>query len=95
MSNWKKGIPEDCDYYIFDDFPPERVTALYKQFMGCQLEFEVTDKYMPKLTISNAYPKPSIFLFNNQAWGDLSMKLDMGWVAGNASIVFIEDPLFA
>lgn len=95
MSNWKKGIPDDADYYVFDDFPPERVLTLYKQFMGCQLEFEVTDKYMPKITISNVYPKPSIFLFNNQAYGDFSAKCDLGWVHGNTSIVFIEEALFA
>lgn len=86
MTNWR-----DCDfvgdYFVFDDFPAERIVSLYKSFMGGQKEFTVTDKYYAKHTIVNEYPRPSIFLFNTPEWAKCTTLLDMDWVNDNAFIV--------
>jgi len=94
MSDWKSADLSSADYYVFDDFPPERVLSLYKQFMGCQLNFTVTDKYMAKLTISNSYPKPSIFCFNPKAYQEFWAKADGDWLIGNVNTVIINESLF-
>lgn len=96
MSNWKSAAVNsgEYDYFVFDDFPAERIPAIYKQFMGCQAEFTVTDKYFPKMTIVNPFPRPSIFLFNTPEWEKATALLDMAWVRENIIEIMVFDKLY-
>lgn len=94
MCDWKSAdLTKPYGHAVFDDFPPERLKSSYKQFMGCQQEFTVTDKYMKKVTIRN-WSIPSIFLFNTEAFNSLNGVLDMDWVRGNCTIIYIPNSLF-
>lgn len=79
-------------YWVFDDFPAERVKSNYKQFMGGQREFTVTDKYLKKSTIINF--GPAIYLFNSPEWDACYTVLDMHWVQENCTIIQINNKLY-
>lgn len=79
-------------YWVFDDFPVERIKTNYKQFMGCQKEFAVTDKYMKKSTIVNF--GPAIYLFNTPEYNQLLLHCDMNWVEDNCVIINIRNKLY-
>lgn len=93
MVDWK-AWPNitGCSYWVFDDFPPERIKSSYKQFMGNQKEFTVTDKYLKKSTIANI--GPAIYLFNTPDFNNLNLHLDMGWVYDNCTVINIENKLY-
>lgn len=97
MSNWAETIDVNSpayDYFVFDDFPAERMPAIYKFFMGAQHEFTVTDKYLKKLTIRHPYPRPSIFLFNTPEWEKACGLMDMRWVRENVVEIMVFDKLY-
>lgn len=94
MVDWKAvNLSDTYDYAVFDDFPADRLKSSYKQFMGCQKEFTVTDKYCKKITIRN-WSIPSIYLFNNAEFENLHNILDWNWVINNCVIVEINNSLF-
>jgi len=51
------------DFVILDDIKWPNLQAILKGIIGCQEEFELTDKYMKKHTIANWF-KPCILLWN-------------------------------
>jgi hypothetical protein len=53
---------EDCKYAIFDDFEDWTKFYMYKQFLGAQEEFVLTDKYRKKR--NKRWGKPSIVISN-------------------------------
>lgn len=92
MYDWKSPQPKDATYWVFDDFPVERLKGQYKGFMGGQKEFTVTDKYMAKKTLTNI--GPAIYLFNNAEYAIIHNHLDMAWVHGNSVIIEITESLY-
>ena len=42
----------DCNYVVIDDIPLNQLKQ-YKQFLVCQQEYTVTDKYLKKRNIRN------------------------------------------
>jgi hypothetical protein len=49
---WNANIlDESAEYVIIDDIPLERtdMNRVYKQLLGCQKDFSVTDKYLKKV----------------------------------------------
>lgn len=86
MVNFKKWFNSpELEYVIFDDIEWDNVKSFKKQWFGCQREFEVTDKYMPKKTIK--YGVPLIYLCND------CPPLD-AWMLGNVVVVELTSPLF-
>lgn len=73
-------------YGIFDDFDWNKFGS-YKQWLGAQAEFTVTDKYRKKLKF--LWGKPCIILSNN-----LPTFEDMTWVAMNCIIFNLQNKLF-
>lgn len=64
-----KKWDDDVDYIILDDMdsngkPLEECFRSWKPFFGAQLEFELCDKYMPKVSIEN-WGKPCIWISNS------------------------------
>lgn len=49
-------------YIVVDDVPWEKF-GCWKQILGCQEEFVITDKYVKKIRVKN-WGKPCIFLCN-------------------------------
>lgn len=86
MVNFKTWFNHpDLDYVIFDDFKWETVEPYHKQWFGCQQEFTVTDKYMPKKNIMLGVPL--IWLCN-----DCPPLND--WMLGNVDVIYLNTPLF-
>lgn len=56
-----KQFNADADYVIFDDFDWKYMPNK-KQWLGCQKEFTISDKYVKKLTVT--WGKPCIYLCN-------------------------------
>lgn len=94
MCDWKgTNFDKPYTHAVFDDFPADRLKSTYKQFMGCQNEFTVTDKYLKKVTIKN-WSIPSIYLFNDQEFNLLSSTLDWDWVRENVIIIRVPNRLY-
>jgi len=77
----------DAEYAVFDDFEDWDRFYTYKQFLGAQKEFILTDKYRKKENVR--WGKPSIILSNF-----LPNFKDMQWVRDNCFIVEINTKLF-
>lgn len=81
----------NAEYAIFDD-----ITWAYlpskKQLLGCQWEFELTDKYRKKKSVT--YGLPAILLCNSDGMGDIMNSPVWEWIQGNMDIVEIKDALF-
>lgn len=71
-----EGWNDSADYAIFDDWDDWNRFTQYKQWLGAQSEFTVTDKYKRKCTKS--WGKPTIILSNSQPTFS-----DYAWVAVN------------
>lgn len=76
-----------AEYAIFDDFDDWSRFYLYKQFLGAQLCFVITDKYRKKMTVQ--WGKPCIVLSN--IYPDFK---DQIWVEANCFIEHIENKIF-
>lgn len=83
MSLWNPN----AEYAIFDDFDDWSKFYSYKQWLGAQLQFTITDKYRKKSTIK--WGKPTIILSNS-----LPQFSDQDWVRKNCFIVQVSAPLF-
>lgn len=78
---------DDAAYAIFDDFEDWTKFYNYKQFLGAQKEFVVTDKYRKKRNIK--WGKPSIVLSN-----EMPQFRDYEWIKINCYIVQINNKLY-
>jgi hypothetical protein len=78
---------------ILDDIPLETPDMLrhYKQILGCQLNFSVSDKYLKKEHIFN-WGKPCIYLSNKDP--RVYAGVDVEWLDGNCEFVEIKAALF-
>lgn len=80
---------ESADYAIFDDLVGGfKFFPNYKAWLGCQHEFEVTDKYKKKKTMH--WGKPSIMLMNESPF---SHDMDHVWVMGNCDIIEVTEEI--
>lgn len=82
-------LDDDADYVVFDDVPSKYLIS-YKQWMGCQRDFNVTDKYKKKKLVSGGWP--CVFLMNNDPRS--VPEWDTDWVEKNAEIVYVDHPLW-
>ena len=82
----------DASYGVFDDFTCDSIKYSYKQRMGCQQQFTLTDKYRKKRTVQ--WGKPCIFLMNNPIYTELKHTLDWDWVEQNTAIVILTNKLY-
>jgi len=73
---------DSADYAIFDDWEDWSKFYFYKQFLGAQQEFELSDKYKKKQTVR--WGKPTILLSNT--YPNFS---DDQWIEGNCFIYFL------
>jgi len=78
---------ENAEYAIFDDFEDWSRFYCYKQFLGAQKEFVLTDKYIKKKNLK--WGKPCIILSN-----DFPDFKDKAWIEVNCFICEIRTPLF-
>lgn len=91
-----EDLGSDVDYAVFDDisgglgfFPS------YKQWLGGQFEFTVTDKYKHKVTLK--WGKPTIWCCNTDPrldWYKPGSTPDFGWMEGNCDFIEVTQPIF-
>lgn len=86
MWNIEKYDPE-ARYAVFDDFEDWKRFYNYKQWLGAQQEFEVSDKYARKRTIM--WGKPCVVLSNFDP--DFA---DQAWISFNCITVNIQNKLY-
>lgn len=77
----------NATYAIFDDFEDWSKFYMYKQFLGAQQQFVVTDKYRKKKNVD--WGKPCIILANT-----LPDFKDWKWIEANCFIEIINSNLF-
>jgi len=87
LDNWS----EQVDYAVFDDIPWEWFPAK-KQLLGCQWEFNLTDKYRRKRTVR--YGLPWIYTMNEDNWEKVEKDPIINWLRLNAVVVNVEHSLF-
>jgi len=80
---------DTAEYAIFDDLVDFDKWTTYKQWIGCQHQFILTDKYMPKSSIT--WGKPCIVLMNKSP---ASLAWDYDWIQANAYIVNVQTTLY-
>lgn len=78
---------DEAQYAIFDDWSDWSKFYTYKQFLGAQKEFIVTDKYKHKRKV--LWGKPCIVISNLQP--DLP---EQEWVEMNCISCYLIGPLF-
>lgn len=78
---------DDAEYCIFDDFEDWSRFFMYKQFLGAQEEFTISDKYKHKRCVK--WGKPCIILSNSTPNFQ-----DGQWIEGNTFIQYLENPLY-
>ena len=81
----------DAEYAVFDDITWTYLPAK-KQLLGCQWEFELTDKYRRKRSVT--YGLPAIVLCNRDGWLDIANDPMFDWIKDNMIVVEIKDALF-
>ncbi|KAG1827742.1 hypothetical protein DFJ58DRAFT_738177 [Suillus subalutaceus] len=86
-SNAKK-IDETAKYIVLDDIDLDYFPS-YKSFFGGQKEFEVTDKYVSKMTVR--WGKPCIWLSNEDP---RLKKIDRPWIEANCIFAEVTNPLY-
>jgi hypothetical protein len=92
--NWNAtNLDVNKTYVIVDDIPLDNPDMFrhYKQILGCQREFSVTDKYVKKLHIKN-WAKPCIYIANQDPREYTGV--DIAWLDGNCVFVEVTKPLF-
>jgi len=86
-----KSWDASANYLVLDDF--EKYIPYWKQFIGAQQEFTLTDKYRRKTTIK--WGKPTIILANpGNDPRDFFNRRDREWLEMNTVVVELETPLF-
>lgn len=80
---------DDADYAVFDDLGGFKFFPSYKAWLGCQLKFDVNEKYKRKKRIH--WGRPSIYLSNTDPRNDEAVDYD--WLVGNCEIVYVGEPL--
>jgi hypothetical protein len=77
---------EDCEYAVFDDMQGGlEFLHSYKFWLGCQKEFNVTDKYRHKKRVK--WGKPCIYLSNQDPRADRGV--DVEWLEGNCDFQYV------
>lgn len=82
---------DDADYAIFDDISGGLRSFDYKAWMGGQLHFSITDKYMKKRSIT--WGRPCIYLSNENPLLD-ARGVDLDWLLANAVVVNIDRSMY-
>lgn len=82
----------DAKYGVFDDIPVEFFKHSYKQWLGCQSDFDITDKYRKKIHVY--FGRPAIFLMNPPEYEKIPEFWDADWIEGNVVTVKLTDKLY-
>lgn len=83
-----KKIDEAAKYIVLDDIDIDYFPS-YKSFFGGQKEFEVTDKYVSKMTVH--WGKPCIWLSNDDP---REKKVDKDWLCANCEFIRLDHTLY-
>ena len=85
-----EAYDDTCTYAIFDDILGGLNNfSTYKQWLGCQMEFTVTDKYKRKKRLDWG-GRPTIWIANDDP---RTATVDQEWLEGNCTIVYIGETL--
>lgn len=82
-------LDEDADYAVFDDISGGMAKFDYKNWLGGQSAFSVTDKYRKRRTIQ--WGKPCIYLCNQNPFESEHPNVDLDWLSRNSVLVEITD----
>ena len=78
-------------YAVFDDIEWKYMPNK-KQFIGCQSNFVVTDRYRKKRTVD--YGLPTIICMNHDNYQAVQADPMYDWVLGNSVVVIVNNKLF-
>lgn len=89
------NLDQEAIYAVFDDIVFENFLS-WKQWLGCQTDITVTDKYTRKINFKGGIP--AIYLTNipMHHWKDKYHTHQdlMEWLRGNCMVVDVATPLF-
>lgn len=82
-----EAYDDTCTYAIFDDILGGLSSfSTYKQWLGSQMEFTVSDKYKKKKRL-DWLGRPTIWISNDNPE---NANVDQEWLKGNCTIVYID-----
>ena len=82
---------DSAEYAVFDDIAGGfKFFHAFKQWLGCQMQFQVKILYKDPQLI--AWGKPCIWLSNTDPAAELSSG-DYEWLCGNCTIVYLDTPI--
>jgi hypothetical protein len=86
-------LQQGCKYIVINNvlLSDLDMRKHYKQVLGCQSNFTVTDKYIKKIAIKG-WGKPCIYMSNQDPREYEGV--DVNWLEGNCVFVKVEVPLF-
>lgn len=84
---------DEATYAVFDDIAGGiKYFPSYKNWLGCQVEFQVKGLYRDPQIIK--WGKPCIWLANSDPRMDLTETHELEWLEANCDFVEITTPLF-
>jgi len=82
----------DVDYAVFDDMGGFKYVPLFKNWLGCQKQFQVKQLYKDPVLIE--WGKPTVWLCNDDPLQDASLsQWDIEWLQGNCTIIHMTEPI--
>jgi len=84
---------DDADFAVFDDMGGLKFVPQYKNWLGCQFQFQVKQLYRDPVIIT--WGKPTIWLANHDPrTEDGITDTDVRWLEGNCDFVYLGDTIF-
>lgn len=82
----------DANYAIFDDIGGLKYLPQYKNWLGCQKQFQVKQLYKDPVLID--WGKPTIWLSNDDPRSEVGLSpVDIEWLEGNCLIINITESI--
>lgn len=82
----------EVDYAVFDDMGGFKYVPLFKNWLGCQKQFQVKQLYKDPVLIE--WGKPTIWLCNDDPLRDTALnEWDIAWLQGNCIIIELTEPI--
>lgn len=79
-------------YTVLDDIHVDWFLKHYKQFLGCQKQFTMTDKWVRKQKVN--YNMPAILLMNDDQLDKFREGWNQEWIDANCVYIRLENKLY-